>query len=184
MRRPLFVAFVFVAAWTGFAAPAHAGWEAGGHLVYAEPRADFAAVVRRAYGIQGFGVLHLDPLGFIGLRGGVAFLNYGNERVQVPLSSTVRRVLVDVTTSNNIGALDLGLEIAAPAGPARPYLFGAVGIGYFFTESSVAGANTSDEPFASSRNFDDIATGSALGGGVRIPIAARLALDLGLEYRR
>lgn len=163
---------------------ATAGWEAGGHLDYAEPRDAFAVVVERAFGLQGFGVLHLDPAGFIGLRVDAGFLNYGNEEIQVPLSSTVRRVLVDVTTTNNVAMLDLGIEISAPAGPVRPYVLGSLGIGYFFTESSVSGSNTSDEPFASSLNFDDTTTGVTLGGGLRIPVAARIAVDLGVEYRR
>jgi opacity protein-like surface antigen len=166
------------------ASPAAAGWEAGGHLVYVEPRADFAAVVDRAFGIQGFGVLHLDPAGFIGLRIDGGYINYGNETVRVPLSNTVRRVLVDVETTNNIAIVDLGIEIAAPAGPVRPHLFGSVGIGYFFTETSVSGSNTSDEPFASSLNFDDTTNGATIGGGLRFPIAGQVAIDLGAEYRR
>jgi len=165
--------------------PAHAvEWEAGGHFTYAEPRAEFAAVVDRGFGVQGFGVLFLDPSGYFGLRVDGGFLNYGNERVQVPLSSTVRRVLVDVNTSNNIAMLDIGVEFSAPAGPVRPYVFGSVGFGYFFTESSVSGSNTSDEPFASTLNFDDTTTGTTFGGGFRIPVAGQIGVDLGVEYRR
>lgn len=166
--------------------PAHAvGWETGGHFVYAEPRAEFAAVVEQGFGIQGLGILFLDPAGFIGLRLDGGFLNYGNEKVQVPLSSTVRRVLVDVNTSNNIALLDIGIEASAPSGPVWPYVFGGVGLGYFFTESSVSGSNTSDEPFASTRNFDDTTTGTTFGGGLRIPVAGgRISVDLGVEYRR
>ncbi len=173
------------AALLSYARPAQAvGWEAGGHLVYAEPRADFAAVIDQGFGIQGFGVLLLDPSGFIGLRLDGGFLNYGNETVRVPLSSTVRRILVDVNTSNNIAMLDIGLQVAAPDGPVRPYLYGSVGIGYFFTESSVKGSNTSDEPFANTRNFDDTTTGAALGGGLRVPVWQTLSVDFGVEYRR
>jgi opacity protein-like surface antigen len=165
--------------------PAHAvDWEAGGHLVYAEPRAEFAAVVEQGFGIHGFGVVFLDPTGFLGLRLDGGFLNYGNEEVQVPLSSTVQRVVVDVNTSNNIALLNIGIEVSAPSGPVRPYAFGSIGLGYFFTESSVSGSNSSDVPFASTRNFDDTTTGTTLGGGLRIPVAGRISVDLGVEYRR
>jgi opacity protein-like surface antigen len=66
----------------------------------------------------------------------------------------------------------------------RPYVFGSVGVGYFFTESSVKGSNTSDEPFASTLNFDDTTNGATIGGGLRFPIAGHFAIDLGAEYRR
>lgn len=183
---PLPVALLLVCV-ASVAAPRDAravGWEAGGHLVYAEPRADFAAVVDRGFGIQGYGVLLLDPEGYIGLRLDGGFMNYGNETVRVPLSTTVSRILVDVNTSNNIAMFDIGLQIAAPAGPLRPYLYGSVGIGYFFTESSVKGSNTSAEPFASTLNFDDTTTGATVGGGLRVPVWEALSVDFGVEYRR
>lgn len=183
--RPSVYAIALCAAMLAISSsPARAAWEAGGHLEYAEPRDEFAAVVERAFGIQGFGVLYLDPAGFIGLRADAGFHNYGNEEVQVPLSSTVRRVLVDVSTTNNIATLDIGVEVSAPAGPVRPYVFASLGLGYFFTESSVSGSNTSDEPFASSLNFDDTTTGTTFGGGLRIPVAGQISVDLGVEYRR
>lgn len=189
MRRPhavLAAALAFCAGASPFSpAPARAvAWEAGGHLTYAEPRAEIAEVVERGFGIQGFGVLFLDPQGYVGLRVDGGFLNYGNEKVRVPLSNTVRRVLVDVNTSNNIAMLDIGLEFSAPAGPLRPYVFANVGFGYFFTESSVSGSNTSDEPFARTLNFDDTTTGATFGGGLRIPVAGQISVDLGAEYRR
>lgn len=79
-------------------------------------RDEFAVVVGRAFGIQGFGVLYLDHAGFLGLRVDGGLLNYGNENVQVPLSSAVRRVLVDVNTTKDLALLDIGVEASAPAG--------------------------------------------------------------------
>jgi hypothetical protein len=167
------------------AGPAGAvGWEAGGHLLYAEPRGDFAAVIERGFGIQGYGVLKLDPLGIAGIRLDGGLINYGNEKSTVPLSNTVRRVLVEVNTSNNIAMVGIGPQLSAPSGPVRPYAYAAFGLGYFFTESSVKGTNSTDEAFASSTNFDDTTPSVTFGGGLQIPVANIVAIDFGVEYRR
>jgi opacity protein-like surface antigen len=71
-----------------------------------------------------------------------------------------------------------------PSGPVRPYLYGTIGLGYFFTESSVKGTNSTDQEFASSTNFDDTTPALTLGGGFQIPVARIVAIDLGVEYRR
>lgn len=159
-------------------------WLAGGHLLYAEPRASFAAVVDRGFGIQGYGVFNLDPVGVVGIRVDGGLINYGNEEQTVPLSNTVTRVLVKVTTSNNIAMLGIGPQLSVPVGPIRPYAYATIGLGYFFTESSVKGKDSSDQPFASSTNFDDTAPATTVGGGILIPVARPVGIDLGAEYRR
>jgi opacity protein-like surface antigen len=168
------------------AAPAAArawGGQTGGSLFYVEPRESFGRVVERGFGFQGFGVLNLDPAGVLGLRVDLGVINYGNESFTVPLSNTVRRVGVTVTTSNNIAMASIGPQITVPAGPLRPYGFATIGLGYFFTESSVAGSS-GEESFASSLNFDDVTAAVTAGGGVQAPLTRHVLLDLGAEYRR
>ena len=180
----LFAALVAGFATVAAPAAAHAlGGQAGGSLFYVEPRESFARVVDRGFGLQGFGVLNLDPAGVLGLRLDLGILNYGNESYTVPLSNTVRRVDVTVTTSNNIAMASIGPQITVPAGPLRPYGFATIGLGYFFTESSVAGTG-GEESFASSLNFDDVTAAITAGGGLQAPVARHLLLDLGAEYRR
>src|SRR5688500_18477845 len=82
--------------------PPRGGWSL--HLAgqYAQPIGGFHSNVDDAWGV-GIAVRHHPRrLEFLGLRGDFALLNYGNERKRVPLSPTINRVLVDMTTSNNI----------------------------------------------------------------------------------
>ncbi|MEO7964692.1 MAG: hypothetical protein ABIT38_12395, partial [Gemmatimonadaceae bacterium] len=117
----------------------------------------------------------------IGLEGG--FLTYGRETNRVPLSSTIGgRILVDVTTSNNIGWFGAGPQLAAPSGPIRPYVSATGGFAYFFTESSVEGS-TSNIQFASTTNYDDATFAWTGGGGFLIPVGkSGGALDIGVRY--
>ena len=185
LRTRMFAALSLFALLGLPAVSAHADrWVAGGHLLYAEPRASFAAVVDRGFGLQGFGVFNLDPTGVIGIRLDGGIINYGNEEQTVPLSNTVQRVFVKITTSNNIGMLGIGPQLSVPVGPVRPYAYATIGLGYFFTESSVKGNDGSNQPFASSTNFDDSALSNSFGGGMMIPVARLVSIDLGAEYRR
>lgn len=182
--QPL-AALVLAAGILACAPPARAvSWEAGAHLLYAEPRGPFAEVIDQGFGMQGYGVLKLDPMGIAGIRLDMGLINYGNEKSTVPLSNTVSRVLVEVNTSNNIAVFGVGPQISVPSGPVRPYAYATFGVGYFFTESSVKGTNSTDEAFASSTNFDDTTPSMTLGGGIQIPVGGIVGIDVGVEYRR
>lgn len=155
------------------------GVDIGGQL--AQPTGGFRSNVNAAWGL-GVGVRHhfrwLQPLG---LRGDFAFLNYGNETKRVPLSPSINRVIVDMTTSNNIGIVTAGPELRLSRGPIQPYLYGFAGYSYFYTESSVGSDNEGDA-FASSTNFSDGGLAKGWGGGVSIPLrlrSAHLAIDGG-----
>jgi hypothetical protein len=109
---------------------------------------------------------------------------YGHETERVPLSPTLPRITVDVSTSNNIAALGIGPQIMVPSGTFRPYLNGTIGFSYFFTESSVSGSDNSFE-FASTKNFDDFTFAWTGGAGVYIPVHAGrtpVSIDLGARY--
>lgn len=157
---------------------------AGGSLDYAAPTGDFHRYVRQGFGIDGFFRWNTDPEGIFGIRVDGGFVIYGHERKRVPLSSTIGgRILVDLTTSNNIIWFGIGPQLTLPFPSLQPYFNASVGFAYFFTESSVAGSNFNSEPFASTRNFSDAAFDFSVGGGVLIPLgSSRASLDLGVRY--
>jgi hypothetical protein len=157
----------------------------GGSIVYGRPTGDFATYVRQGFGVDGFGRWKVDRRGIVslGLEGG--WMQYGRETIRAPLSSTVGRILVDVTTSNNIVFLGAGPQLTVPSGPVRPYLTGGIGFSYLFTESSVEGSsNNSSSSFAQTTNFDDIVMTTTGGAGVYVPFGPRreAGLDIGVRY--
>lgn len=161
----------------------------GGSLVYGKPSGSFADYVDQGFGFDGFVRLKLDRRGVfsLGLEGG--WLQYGREKMRVPLSSTIGRVQVDVVTSNNIMFLGLGPQVMSPTGAVRPYLSGSVGFSYLFTESSVDGDDRdyyygSDGSFAKSTNYSDAVFATTGGAGIYIPFGSRAnaGLDIGMRY--
>lgn len=154
-------------------------------LTYAQPLGAFREYVKYGFGAAGNLVIRLDRQGIIGLRVDGGYVNYGSETKRVRLTSTIGdRIRVDVNTTNNIAALGIGPQLMVPRGRVRPYVNGAVGFSYFFTQSSVEGSNDSEQ-FASTTNFDDGTVHYAGGGGLMIPFATRttpVALDIGARY--
>lgn len=164
------------------ATSAHAArFEAGGHLLVASPRGEFAKVVDDGFGLQGYGVANFDPEGWFGIRLDGGFVNYGNTSYTTPLSTTVP-VRVRVSTSNNIAMLGIGPQFSVPTGPVRPYLYGTIGLGYFFTTTSAKDLSD-DSEIASDEQQSDASLAYSAGGGVRIPVGRRVSIDLGAEYR-
>lgn len=164
------------------AAPASAArWEAGGHLLVAEPTGDFSQVAGTGFGIQGYGVFNVEPTGMFGIRLDAGFVNYGNEDYDVPFSSTVP-VTVRVSTTNNIGMFGIGPQFSVPSGALRPYVYGTIGVGIFYTQTSVRDLYGGGE-IASNTNQSDGAFAWSVGGGVKIPVARTVSIDLGAEYR-
>lgn len=156
----------------------------GASAVYGRPTGDFATYVNQGFGVDGLGRWKVDRRGIfsLGLEGG--FLQYGRETVRVPLSSTVGRVTVDVTTSNNILFLGFGPQLTVPSGPVRPYVSGGAGFSYLFTESSVEGSDNDNQSFADTKNFDDFVFATTGAAGVYIPLGRlrEAALDIGVRY--
>lgn len=152
--------------------------------VLAVPQGEFAEFVGLGGGLAGFGVVNLDRRGSVGLRFDGSLVFYGHETQRVPLSETVRRVLVDVTTSNFIVTLGLGPQIQRPEGVLRPYGYAGIGFSYLATVSSVSGTRGFDS-FASTTNFDDFTFAWYSGGGLRVQVShgrTPVAIDLGARY--
>lgn len=158
---------------------------AGASFSYGRPVGDFHNYVEQGFGFDGFFRWNADRQGILSLRVDGGFLAYGNETKRVPLSSTIGgRILVDLTTSNNIVWFGLGPQVTLPLPVMRPYVNAAAGFSYFFTESSVEGSNNNEE-FASTNNYDDGTFAWGAGGGLLIPFRMRggeWAIDLGVRY--
>lgn len=161
-------------------------WGFGVGAQMARPVGDFRGNVAQAWG----GTLALryefPRQRLLGVRADLGFLNYGNERKRVPLSPTLNRVVVEQTTSNNIGLVTIGPELAVPTGWIRPYLFAGGGWSHFYTQSS-ASDQDGGHTIASSVNFSDGGGAVAWGGGVRIPVSTRrteVFLDAGARFTR
>jgi hypothetical protein len=162
------------------------GWSFDVGAQMARPVGEFRTNVDRAWGGGLAARYRFGWFPSLALRGDLGFLNYGNERKRVPLSSTLNRVVVEQNTTNNIAMMTFGPEVAVQAGPLRPYAYGFGGWSYFYTESS---ANDSDGHYqvASSVNFSDAGGAAGYGGGLRIPFRTRQAevsIDAGARFTR
>src|SRR5688572_21963163 len=147
----------------------------------ARPTGGLRSNVDMAWGVGAAVRHHFRWFQPLGLRADVAYLNYGNETKHVPLSPTVNRVVVDMTTSNNIAVFSGGPELRLTRGSIQPYVYGFAGYSYFFTQSSV-GSDSDGDVFASSTNFGDGGLATGWGGGLSVPLrvrAASTAIDAG-----
>jgi hypothetical protein len=166
-------------------APGPVRLHAEASLIYARPTGEFAEQVDRGFGIGVAASLPLTGNGVLSMVVDGGFVNYGNERREVCLSSTVGcRIRVDLTTSNNIVFGGIGPQLSVPLGAVQPYLRGTAGFSYFATHSSLRGTREHDS-FASTENHNDVVFALGAGGGVRIdlPVATvPVQLNLGARY--
>lgn len=158
----------------------------GGRLELARPQGEFGERVEQGFGGNVHYVHALDRAGILAVRLDAEAITYGYERQRVVLSPTVgARILGDLVTTNNIAFLGVGPQIGAPNGTLRPYAHGFAGVSYLFTTSSLE-VGVSDEPLASTTNFDDVTFAYGGGAGLYIPLrrgASPISLDLGATYR-
>jgi hypothetical protein len=153
----------------------------GGDLALSQPKGEFANNVPNGYGFDLTGMFRLDPQGYFNLRADLGGVRYGHERQRIgfPVSG---RVAVDLNTDNQIGFGAFGVQLQIPDGWFRPYANAAVAATYFWTESSISGADNS-ESFLQTTNLDDWSHAWVFGGGVMIPFGRSIgALNLGARY--
>jgi opacity protein-like surface antigen len=158
--------------------------EAGAGFEYAQPVGDFRQNVRQGFGGAGHFVFGLDPDAIIGIRADIGYLNYGNDTHYVPFSSSVRRIIVQEKTSNNIFFAGVGPQITIPLGRVRPYVNAGVGFAYFFTQTSLS---TDDDSYqiAQTTNYSDNSLAYTGGAGFKIPLSVAdesIAIDIGARY--
>jgi hypothetical protein len=147
----------------------HVGFD----FTYGQPVGDFRDFVKQGFGIGGNYRYAFDREGIFSLRADVGWLQYGRETIRVPLLGRTERLMVDVTTSNNIIYLGLGPQVTLPTPFVRPFAAVHGGFAYFFTESSVEGTDGDDEPFAKTTNFDDVTWSWTGEGGLEFPVRTR-----------
>jgi len=153
----------------------------GGDLALSQPKGEFANNVPNGYGFDLTGMFRLDPQGYFNLRADLGGVRYGHERERIgfPVSG---RIAVDLNTDNQIGFGAFGVQLQIPDGWFRPYANAAVAATYFWTESSISGADNS-ESVLSTTNLDDWSHAWIFGGGVMIPFGRSIgALNLGARY--
>ena len=163
-------------------------WELGALFAVMSPQGHFGTLID-----EGFGAGFSASLGFADtpafrIRFDAGYVTYGSETLGVPVFAVTERIIADIVTRNNIGYLGLGPEIRLPYGPVQPYVNGFVGLGYFFTVSSVERWELF-ESFDSGTtvNFDDVRAAYGLGGGLAIRLNRSgnpLMLRLEAQYRR
>lgn len=154
--------------------------------LYAAPRDEFKVFVDDGWGLGGGLLVKLDPVGVLALRVDANFINYGNTRTRVPLSTTTGGlILVDLNTTHNIFMGGVGLQLQAPAGPLRPYVGGTAGVGTFWTQTTVEGTDNDQQPFAQTTNQRDNTFAWSGVGGVTVPLnrGGTVLADLGVTYQ-
>ncbi len=132
------------------------------------PQGDFEQTLNdNGFGISGNLMFNLGASPFA-FGAEVDYLTYGSETRNVPFSTTIPDVRVDVETSNNILQAHLLLRAQNDQGFIRPYADGLLGFNYLFTETSVRDEDdfAEEDEIASSTNFDDFAFSYGFGGGL------------------
>lgn len=154
-------------------------------VVQMRPVGELAQNIGFGYGLEGAALMRLDAAGVLALRAELGFVQYGSEHMTVPLSSTVgSRILVNVTTTNDVITSGLGAQVMLPSGVIRPYATGSAGLVSFITQSSVEGSGDA-QPFAQTTNHQDTGFAWLAGGGLYIPLsrgAHRVSVDVGATY--
>ncbi len=184
---PFFALFSLATAATDVLAQHHGreGREArsvlGVQFTWAEPQGDFGYFVDNGFGMSGHAVFNVGRQGVVGLRLDGTFIVYGHEHFSQPLSPTIPRVWVDVTTDNVIASGFIGPQITLGHGALRPYVHGGFGFSYFATHSSVDGDPYHHHSLGST-NFDDWTPAATGGGGLYLALSRRVLLDLAAQY--
>lgn len=147
------------------------GQNLGINIIAASPQNEFANNVKNmGFGIGVEGLIYINtgsiPFG-VGLN--LGFMNYGNENLNVPLSTTLPGVTVNLSRTNNLANFHLLFQLTTNGKSMRPYLDLLFGGNYLFTESKVTDEDEGTD-IASSRNISDYAWSYGFGGGLLIKI--------------
>ena len=88
----------------------------------------------------------------------------GHDHLRASVTRAVPVEDVDLTTTNNLAAFHLLMQLRAPGGPVRPYLEGRFGGQYLWTESKLEDQDFwDDDEVGKEVNYDDFAL--VYGGG-------------------
>ncbi len=153
----------------------------GGGVLIAVPQGEFDNYVDTHPGAGAYVLYNFDRHGNFGLRLDGSWVIYGRETVVRPLSETIQRVWVDVTTENEIYSLLVGPQATLWTGAVRPFVNGGIGFSYFATTSSVSGTRDFEE-FAGTTNFDDFTFAWSSGGGLWVGVSRSVSLSFSANY--
>jgi len=154
-------------------------------VVQSRPLDELSHNIGFGYGVTGAYEFQVDRAGFLLLRAGASYLEYGHETKHVPLSPTIGgRIQVNVSTENSIFPATLGAELTWPRGRVRPYVNANVG-GLFFATTSSIDTYSDDDDF-STTNQQDFTWSRVFGGGLYIPVSTdrngdHLSIDIGFQ---
>lgn len=156
-----------------------------GDLLVAQPKGEFGSNVDAGFGGNVVLLYKLDKAGVFSLRADLGGMQYGRETKRVPFVPYTGRVLLDVTTSNDVywGAIGGQMQLLT-SGPVRPYANAAIGLQGFVTESALSGSDESWD-YASTTNSEDVTRAYIFGGGILIPLgknATSASLNIGARY--
>jgi hypothetical protein len=151
-----------------------AGLEAGARFDLGVPKGDFAANQEDpGFGLMGHFAWSPAPAFAVGFGGGCMI--YGSETrvVELPLVEDV-----DLTTTNNLAAIHLLMQLRVPRGPVRPYLEGRFGGQYLWTESKLEDQDFwDDDEVGKEVNYDDFTSVYGGGGGLLIGVRSPRPTD-------
>lgn len=156
--------------------------QAGINLSLAIPQGEFADQVDNlGGGLSGeFMILSPKPKSPIGFGLNIGYYIYGRENRSEPLYN-IPEVFVRVSRTNNLINFHLVFELGLPNGRVRPYVQGLFGGEYLYTETSVSSEAT-DNPFASTVNYDDWGWSYGVGAGVSILLSGDPVTEIGAIY--
>ena len=160
----------------------------GGNVYYAKPVGEFSQFINRGYGGAAHATIHVGPSNAVGLRIDASYLNYGRETVHDICALPGNcRVVVDVTTTNNIAFFGAGPQFMVADGPIRPYVAGQLGWTFIWTNSSIEDADDDDSSVLDSQNISDNTFSYGGLGGILVPVSSGrnpVSLDFGVRYLR
>jgi hypothetical protein len=146
------------------------------------PQADFRNEINRAglgIGLTGGYQFPRSPVQ-VGAKFG--FMNYGIDRRNAPLSTTIPDITVRVENQYNIVQGHGYMRLIPPTGPFRPYMEGLAGFNYLFTQTAIYERGSNEEKLTDT-NFDDTAFSYGLGGGFKVLLYADAGSNMYLDMR-
>jgi hypothetical protein len=144
----------------------------------------FSEAVGTGFGAQGFIVLPAPSKKSLGIRIAAGLITYGSTTGSYLDPSSSYAYSFRVT--NNLAMLGLGPQFSVASGGVRPYFYGMLGLGYFYTSTSATDIYGDTGTLNTGQNTSHFALGEGLGAGVRIPVSRAnrtWSVDLGVEWR-
>ncbi|HVP38467.1 MAG TPA: hypothetical protein VMS93_04710 [Candidatus Saccharimonadales bacterium] len=159
-------------------------WQLGGSLILGVPAGEFKNNVGDGGGIVGRALWRPGQSRWLKLQLDAGVLIYGAQTQVFTLDTGVGLARAEFQTTNSIAMFSVGPRIEPPSGTLRPHLDLGVGLGYFFTQSSLNGYGAYDQ--FSTTDMSSAALSWSVGGGLALHLAGAerpVLLDLSVLHR-